>query len=81
MSRTVRKTISLPAELARALERQARLEGRSFSALVADALRAAAIARQRRQLRALQGFWAAQARRLGVLTESDLERYLEEDRG
>ncbi len=81
MPRTVRKTISLPAELARDLERRAREEGRSFSALVADALRAADIARRRRQLRGLQGYWAAQAHRLGVRTEADLERYLEEGRG
>ncbi len=81
MSRTVRKTVSLPAELARALERRARLEGRSFSALVADALRTAGIAQRRRQLRGLQGYWAARARRLGILTERDLERCLEDNQG
>lgn len=72
----VKKTISLPADLAREAEERARAEGKSLSAVVQDALRASRRERLRRELRELQGYWSRTARERGLLTEEDLERYL-----
>lgn len=74
----VKKTISLPADLAREAEELARAEGKSLSAVVQEALRAGRRERLRRELREIQGYWSRTARERGLLTEEDLERYLAE---
>ena len=76
MSAAVKKTISLPAELARETEALARAEGKTLSAVVQDALRQARIGRRLRELRGIQGYWSRKARDQGILSEQDLERYL-----
>lgn len=76
MSTAVRKTISLPADLARDAEALARAEGKTLSAVIRDALRQAGIARRLDEFRGIQGYWSRQAREKGILTEKDLERYL-----
>ena len=76
MTSAVRKTISLPPDLARAAEQIARAEGKTLSAVVQDALRDARAVRLRKELEALQGYWSRRAKDLGVLTEEDLRRYL-----
>jgi predicted transcriptional regulator len=76
MTTAVKKTISLPPELAREAEELARAEGKTLSAVVQDALRAARAARLKGELRSIQGFWSRKAKAKGVLTEKDLERYL-----
>ena len=78
MGTAVKKTISLPADLAREAEAIARAEGKSLSAVVQEALRGARKRRLTEELRALQGFWSATARERRLLTEEDLERYLRE---
>ena len=78
MATAVKKTISLPADLAQEAEEMARAEGKTLSAFVQDALRTSRRVRQRRELRELQGFWSRTARERGLLTEEDLERYLAE---
>ena len=78
MASAVRKTISLPAALARETEALARAEGKTLSAVVQDALRRSRIERQQQELRSIQGFWSRRARDQGILTEDDLERYLHE---
>lgn len=78
MSKAVKKTISLPADLAHEVEARARLEGKSLSAVVQDALRQARIGRRLQELQAIQGYWTRKARDRGILTEKDLERYLDE---
>ena len=75
---SVKKTISLPAALARETEALARAEGKTLSAVVQDALRRARIERQLLELRGMQGYWSRRARDKGLLTEKDLERYLHE---
>jgi hypothetical protein len=80
MNSAVKKTISLPADLARETEALARAEGKTLSAVVQDALRRARIERQLQELRGLQGYWSRKARDQGILTEKDLERYLRECR-
>ena len=76
MAGAVKKTISLPADLARDVEALAREQGKSLSAVIQEALRQARIDRRRQELRGIQGYWSRKARERGILTEQDLERYL-----
>jgi hypothetical protein len=76
MTTAVKKTISLPAELAREAEEMARAEGKTLSAVIQDALRAARASRLKAELGDLQGYWSRKAKARGILTERDLERYL-----
>lgn len=77
MSVAVKKTISLPPELARAAEEIAKSEGKTLSAVVQDALRDARASRLREELKALQGYWSERAKEQEILTEEDLDRYLQ----
>jgi len=72
----VKKTISLPADLAREAEALAKAEGKTLSAVIQDALRDARIGRRLQELRGIQGYWSRKARERGILTEQDLERCL-----
>lgn len=76
MSNAVKKTVSLPARMARDAEALARAEGKTLSAIVQEALRGAGIERRLQELRGIQDYWSRKARERGILTERDLERYL-----
>ena len=76
-TRAVKKAISLPPDLARFAMATAREEGKTMSAVVQDAMRAYRLSRIRGEYRDLQGYWSQRAREKGVLTEQQLERYLE----
>ncbi len=76
MGAAVKKTISLPSDLARDAEALARAEGKTLSAVIQDALRVAGIERRLQELRNIQGYWSRKAREKGILTEQDLERFL-----
>ena len=76
MASAVKKTISLPPDLARTAELMARAEGKTLSAVVQDALRAARAVRLNDELGELQDYWSRRAKELGILTEEDLHRYL-----
>lgn len=76
MGTAVKKTISLPAELAKEAEALARAEGKTLSGVIQEALRQARIGRRQQELRGVQGYWSRKARERGLLTEEDLERYL-----
>lgn len=78
MGNAVKKTISLPPEIAREAEEYARAEGKTLSAVVQDALRAAKAARLHGELAAMQQHWSRKARSKGILTQKDLDRYLHE---
>lgn len=78
MARVVKKTVSLPADLARETEALAKAEGKTLSAVIEDALRQARIARRVTEFRGLQGYWSRKARERGLLSEQDLERHLAE---
>ena len=75
-TRAVKKTISLPRELARELEDQARTERKTLSGVIQEALWKARRQRLRRQFHQLQGYWSRKAEEKGVLSARDLERYL-----
>lgn len=76
MATAVKYTISLPADVARAVEALAKAEGKTLSAVIQDALRHARVERHRAELRGPQGYWSRKACERGLLTERDLERYL-----
>ena len=76
MANAVKKTISLPPALAQEAEEVARAEGKTLSAVIQEALRAARATRHGAELRRIQGFWASKAKEKGILTERDLERLL-----
>ena len=78
MPDAVKKTISLPADLAREAELLAEAEGKTLSAVIQDALRQARIARRGEELRTIQGYWSRKARDKGLVTEEDLARYVAE---
>ena len=76
MFTVVKKTISLPIEMAREVETIASEEGKTVSAVIHDALRMARRQRLKREFYHLQGCWSKKARERGVLTEKDLETTL-----
>jgi hypothetical protein len=78
MATAVKKTISLPPDLAEDAETTAREEGKTLSAVIQDALRLSRQVRLQGELRSLQGYWSKKAKERGILTEKALERYLEE---
>jgi metal-responsive CopG/Arc/MetJ family transcriptional regulator len=76
MGIAVKKTISLPPELAREAEEIAREEGKPLSAVIQDALRLVRERRLKKEFRELQGYWSGKAKAKGILTEKDLKKYL-----
>ncbi len=75
-TRAVKKTISLPWELARDLEDQARTTRKTLSGVIQEALWRARRGRLRKQFRQSQSYWSRKAKEKGILSERDLERYL-----
>lgn len=76
MATAVKKTISLPPELARDAENMASEEGKTLSAVVQDALRLVKKTRLRSEFVQMQGYWSKKAKEKGILNEKDLQRYL-----
>ena len=76
MAPAVKKTISLPSDLAKEVEEMAREEGKPVSAVIQDALRLAKRERLKREFYQVQNYWSRKAKEKGILTEKDLERYL-----
>ena len=76
MTTAVKKTISLPPDLAKEVEEMAREEGRSVSAVIQDALRSARKERLKKEFYQVQNYWSRKAKGKGILTERDLEKYL-----
>ena len=76
MATAVKKTISLPPDLAAEAETLAKEEGKTLSAVIQDALRLARQERAKKEFREMQGYWSKKAKDKGILTEKDLERYL-----
>jgi len=76
MATAVKKTISLPPDLAREVEEMAREEGKPVSAVIQDALRRARRERLKTNFYQAQDYWSRKAKEKGVLSERDLERFL-----
>ncbi len=75
MSKTVRKTISLPKDLVREVEAAARAGGKTFSSIIRDALRSARTQRRLQDFKCIQTYWSRIARDRGILSERDLARH------
>ncbi|NUN23895.1 MAG: hypothetical protein HUU09_10580 [Candidatus Jettenia caeni] len=73
---TVKKTISLPENLAREAEMIAEEEGKTLSAVIQDALRITRKERLKKEFYQIQDYWSRKAKEKGILTEEDLEKYL-----
>ncbi|MEO7557445.1 MAG: ribbon-helix-helix protein, CopG family [Gammaproteobacteria bacterium] len=67
MTTAVKKTISLSPKLAKEAEEIACAEGKTLSAVIQDALRAARAARLKSDLRGIQGYWSRKAKKKGLL--------------
>ena len=78
MGTSIKRTFSLPEELSQHVDSIAREEHKSASSVVQDALRLAVRRRLESRYREVQGFWSAEAVRRGIVSEEDLERYLNE---
>ena len=76
MATAVKKTISLPPDLATEAETIAKEEGKTPSAFIQGALRLARKEKMKKEFQGMQGYWSRKARDKGILTEKDLERYL-----
>lgn len=76
MGGAVKKTISLPPDLAEDAERVAKEEGKSLSAVIQDALRLSRRQRLSGEWKEMQAYWSTRAREKGLLKESDLDRFL-----
>lgn len=72
--------VSVPPQAAREFERTAESEGRNKSELFREMLRVYRAYRETRSFESLQRYGAAQARRLGIMTEKDVERLIAEAR-
>lgn len=72
--------VSVPPEAARDFERIAEQEGRNKSELFREMLRVYRIWRETQRFEYLQRSLAAKARELGVTTERDVERLIQEVR-
>lgn len=76
MATVVKKTISLPADLAKEVEELAREERRPVSAVIQDALKLAKRERLKSEFYQAQNYWSRKAKEKGILSERDLARYL-----
>jgi hypothetical protein len=76
MTTAVKKTISLPPDLAREAENIAREEGKTLSGVVQESLRLIKKARLKEEFLQTRDYWSKRAKEKGILTEKQLERYL-----
>lgn len=76
MGAAVKKTISLPPEIAREVDNIAAEEGKTVSAVIQDAIRLSRRQRLKKELSDMQGYWSGKAKEKGILSESELNRYL-----
>jgi len=76
MAKVVKKTISLPFELAKEAEEMAREERKTLSAVVQEALKLSRKEKLRKEFYQIQDYWSLKAKEKGILTEKDLKRYL-----
>lgn len=77
MGFAVKRTISLPPEMAKEIDEIAQEEGKPVSAVIQDALRLAKKEKLKKEFLSMQGYWSGKAKEKGILTEKDLKRYLE----
>ena len=74
--RAIKKTIYLPEDLFRELQRQAEAERKTLSGVIQEELQAAKRARLKQEFQEIQSYWSRKAEERGILSQRDLERYL-----
>ncbi len=79
MPNVVKKTISLPSQIAKEIERIAKEENKSISAVIVEALELIKQERLKKEFYQIQGFWSKKAKEKGILTEEDLKKYLKNE--
>jgi predicted transcriptional regulator len=77
MTKAVKKTISLPFELAKEVEEIAREERKTLSAVIQEALKVSRKERLKKEFYQIQKYWSSKAKEKGILTEMDFKRYLD----
>ena len=70
------KSISLPPDLCKELEKIAQEEGKTISAVIQQALRLAKGERLKTKFLDVQQYWTRKAKEKRILTERDLQKYL-----
>jgi len=73
-------TVSLPPDLARKFDKLAQVEGKNKSQLFREMFRTYEQLRQEREFYELQRYGANEARKMGILTEADVEELVFQDR-
>ena len=76
MAKVIKKTISLPFELAKEAEEMAREERKTLSAVIQDALKLSRKEKLKKEFYQSQNYWSSKAKEKGILREEDLKRYL-----
>ena len=76
MTRAVKKTISLPFDLAKEVEEIAREERKTLNTVIQEALKIARKERLKKEFYQIQKYWSSKAKEKRILTEKDLRRYL-----
>jgi hypothetical protein len=76
VAKVIKKTISLPFELAKEAEEMAREERKTLSAVVQEALRLSRKEKLKKEFYQSQNYWSSKAKEKGILSEADLKRYL-----
>ncbi|MDI1472833.1 MAG: ribbon-helix-helix protein, CopG family [Thermodesulfovibrio sp.] len=76
MSGVVKKTISLPVDLAEEVEKIAKEENKTISAVIQEAIRLIKKEKLKQEFYEIQNYWSKKALEKGILTEEDLERYI-----
>ncbi len=76
MATAVKKTTSLPPDLAEEIEMIAEEEGKTLRAVIQDALRSTRRERLKKEFYQIQGYWSRKAKEKGILSEKDIEKYL-----
>ena len=78
MNKEIKKSITLPLDLARYAENEAEARGVTVSRIIQDALSQTRIKRRLQKFRAIQGYWSQKARDKGILSGSEMEYLLRE---
>ncbi len=76
MAKVIKKTISLPFELAKDAEEMAREERKTLSAVIQEALKLSRKEKLKKEFYQSQNYWSSKAKEKGILSEEDLKRYL-----
>lgn len=76
MPQAVKKTISLPHELADEVREIAEETGQTVSGVIQEGIRVLKQERLKKNFREMQSYWSSKAKEKGILSETDLKKLL-----